>query len=157
MVKQDYAQMFITGPVVVKATTGEDVSAVELGGAMTHNQKSGVSHFMADTDEDCINQIKILLSYLPANHNEKPPVIKCDDPAGRMEEKLNTIVPESSNRPYDMKKLIKMVVDNGEIYESQKALCPEYDHLFCTNEWFFCWNHSKSAAILGGLYRYRCI
>jgi len=120
MVKQDYAQMFITGPVVVKATTGEDVSAVELGGAMTHNQKSGVSHFVADTDEDCINQIKILLSYLPANHDEKPPVIECNDPVDRMEEKLNTIIPESSNRPYDMKKLIKMVVDNGDIYESQK-------------------------------------
>ncbi len=120
MVKQDYAQMFITGPAVVKATTGEEVSAIELGGAMTHSQKSGVSHFVADTDEDCINQIKILLSYLPANHNEKPPVVECDDPVDRVEEKLNTIVPDSSSRSYDMKALIRMVVDNGEIYESQK-------------------------------------
>jgi len=119
MVKQDYAQMFITGPVVVKAVSGEEVSAVELGGAITHNQKSGNAHFVADNDEDCINQIKKLLSYLPLNHNEKPPVTRCGDPVDRMEEKLNTIVPESSNRPYDMKKLIQMVVDHGEIYESQ--------------------------------------
>ncbi|HUV08124.1 MAG TPA: carboxyl transferase domain-containing protein [Spirochaetia bacterium] len=119
MVKQDYAQMFITGPVVVKSVTGEEVSAVELGGAITHNQKSGNSHFVADSDEDCIGQIKQLLSYLPSSHNERPPVIACDDPVDRREEKLNTIVPESSKRPYDMKKLIKMVVDHGEIYESQ--------------------------------------
>ncbi len=119
MVKKDYAQMFITGPVVVKSVTGEEVSAVELGGAMTHNQKSGNSHFVADTDEDCIGQIKRLLSYLPSNHNDRPPVIACDDPVDRREEALNTIVPDSSKRPYDMKKLIGMVVDHGEIYESQ--------------------------------------
>ncbi|MDD5722500.1 MAG: acyl-CoA carboxylase subunit beta [Syntrophales bacterium] len=125
MVKKDYSQMFITGPVVVKSVTGEEVSAVELGGAITHNQKSGNSHFVADSDEDCIGQIKQLLSYLPSSHNERPPVIACDDPVDRREEKLNTIVPESSKRPYDMKKLIRMVVDNGEIYESQA--------LFATN------------------------
>ncbi|MDO9515681.1 MAG: carboxyl transferase domain-containing protein [Syntrophales bacterium] len=119
MVKKDYAQMFITGPLVVKSVTGEEVSAVELGGAITHNQKSGNSHFVADSDEDCICQIKQLLSYLPSSHNERPPVIACDDPVDRREEKLNTIVPESSKRPYDMKKLIKLVVDHGEIYESQ--------------------------------------
>lgn len=119
MVKQDYAQMFITGPVVVKSVTGEEVSAVELGGAITHNQKSGNSHFVADDDEDCIGQIKRLLSYLPSSHKERPPAIICDDPADRQEEALNTIIPESSKRPYDMKKLIGMVVDHGEIYESQ--------------------------------------
>ncbi len=119
MVKRDYAQMFITGPAVVKSVTGEEVSAVELGGAITHNKKSGNSHFMADSDEDCIRQIKQLLSYLPSNHKERPPVIECNDAVNRMEDGLNTIVPENSNRPYDMKKLIKMVVDDGEIYESQ--------------------------------------
>ena len=119
MVKKDYSQMFITGPVVLKSVTGEEVTAVELGGAITHNQKSGNSHFVAETDEDCILQIKRLLSYLPANHNEKPPVVGCTDPIDRRDEALNAIVPESSKRPYDMKKLIKMVVDHGEIYESQ--------------------------------------
>ena len=120
MVKQDYAQMFITGPQVVKATTGEEVTAIDLGGALAHNKKSGVAHFVADSDTDCLDQIKQLLSFLPSNHKEKPPVVSCTDPAGRMDDKLNDIVPEQSNRPYDMKKLIKMVVDQGEIYESQK-------------------------------------
>jgi acetyl-CoA carboxylase carboxyltransferase component len=119
MVNKEYAQMFITGPQVVKAVMGEDVTAMELGGAMAHNTKSGVAHFVAQSDEDCIDQIKLLLSYLPSNHREKPPVVACEDPADRMEEALNTLVPEASNRPYDMKRVIKLVVDNGEIYESQ--------------------------------------
>jgi methylmalonyl-CoA decarboxylase subunit alpha len=120
MVKKDYAQMFITGPQVVKATTGEEVTAIDLGGAMAHNQKSGVAHFIAESDEECIAQIKTLLSYLPSNHKEKPPALPCSDPIDRQEAKLAEIVPDQSNRPYDMRKLIKMVVDNGEIYESQK-------------------------------------
>jgi acetyl-CoA carboxylase carboxyltransferase component len=119
MVNKEYAQMFITGPQVVKAVMGEEVTAMELGGAMTHNTKSGVAHFVAESDEDCIDQIKKLLSYLPLNNREKPPVTACTDPAERMEEKLNTLVPEASNRPYDIKRVIKLVVDNGEIYESQ--------------------------------------
>jgi acetyl-CoA carboxylase carboxyltransferase component len=119
MVDKEYAQMFITGPQVVKAVMGEEVTAMELGGAMTHNTKSGVAHFVAASDEDCIDQIKKLLGYLPLNNHEKAPVALCTDPADRMEEKLNTLVPEQSNRPYDIKKVIKLVVDNGEIYESQ--------------------------------------
>jgi acetyl-CoA carboxylase carboxyltransferase component len=119
MVDKEYAQMFITGPQVVKAVMGEEVTAMELGGAMTHNTKSGVAHFVAASDEDCIDQIKKLLGYLPLNNLEKPPVAPCADPVDRMEEKLNTLVPEASNRPYDIKKVIKLVVDNGEIYESQ--------------------------------------
>jgi acetyl-CoA carboxylase carboxyltransferase component len=119
MVDKEYAQMFITGPQVVKAVMGEEVTAMELGGAMTHNTKSGVAHFVAASDEDCIDQIKKLLGYLPLNNREKAPVAACTDPVDRMEEKLNTIVPEASNRPYDIKKVIKLVVDNGEIYESQ--------------------------------------
>ncbi len=119
MVDKEYAQMFITGPQVVKAVMGEEVTAMELGGAMTHNTKSGVAHFVAASDEDCIDQIKKLLGYLPLNNREKAPVAACADPADRMEEKLNTLVPEASNRPYDIKRVIKLVVDNGEIYESQ--------------------------------------
>jgi acetyl-CoA carboxylase carboxyltransferase component len=119
MVDKEYAQMFITGPQVVKAVMGEEVTAMELGGAMTHNTKSGVAHFVAASDEECIDQIKKLLGYLPLNNREKAPVAPCTDPVDRMEEKLNTLVPEQSNRPYDIKKVIKLVVDNGEIYESQ--------------------------------------
>ena len=119
MVDKEYAQMFITGPQVVKAVMGEEVTAMELGGAMTHNTKSGVAHFVAASDEDCIDQIKKLLGFLPLNNREKAPVAACADPADRMEEKLNTLVPEASNRPYDIKRVIKLVVDDGEIYESQ--------------------------------------
>jgi acetyl-CoA carboxylase carboxyltransferase component len=119
MVDKEYAQMFITGPQVVKAVMGEEVTAMELGGAMTHNTKSGVAHFVAASDEDCIDQIKKLLGFLPLNNREKAPLAACTDPVDRMEEKLNTLVPEASNRPYDIKKVIKLVVDNGEIYESQ--------------------------------------
>lgn len=119
MVDKEYSQMFITGPQVLKAVMNEEVSATDLGGAMTHNTKSGNVHFMAANDEDCIDQIKKLLSYLPSNNREKTPVVPCMDPVDRMDENLNTVVPDKSSRPYDMKKLIKMVVDNGEIYESQ--------------------------------------
>ena len=119
MVDKEYAQMFITGPQVVKAVMGEEVTAMELGGAMTHNTKSGVAHFVAASDEDCIDQIKKLLGFLPLNNRERAPVAACADPADRMDEKLNTLVPEASNRPYDIKRVIKLVVDNGEIYESQ--------------------------------------
>jgi methylmalonyl-CoA decarboxylase subunit alpha len=120
MVKQDYARMFITGPDVIKLTTGEDVNPIDLGGAMVHNQKSGNAHFLADNDEDCISQIKYLLSFLPSNYKEKPPRIECFDPVNRMETELDNIIPDISSRPYDIKKVIKMIVDNGEIYESQK-------------------------------------
>lgn len=134
MVKKDYAQMFITGPQVVKATTGEEVTAIDLGGAMTHNSKSGVAHFMAEGDEDCIDQIKRLLSFLPASFKDKPPVLVCDDPVDRREEKLTEIVPDQSNRPYDMKKLLKLVVDHGEIYESQRLFAPNMITCFARME-----------------------
>jgi methylmalonyl-CoA decarboxylase subunit alpha len=119
MIDKEYSQMFITGPQVLKTVMNEDVSPMELGGAMTHSTKSGNVHFMAKSDEDCIDQIKKLLSYLPSNNREKAPVIPCTDPVDRRDEALNTIIPDKSNRPYDMKKLIRMVVDHGEFYESQ--------------------------------------
>jgi acetyl-CoA carboxylase carboxyltransferase component len=119
MIDKEYSQMFITGPQVLKAVMNEEVNATDLGGAMAHNTKSGNVHFMAANDEDCIDQIKKLLSYLPSNNREKAPIVPCTDPVDRMDENLNTVVPDKSSRPYDMKKLIKMVVDNGEIYESQ--------------------------------------
>lgn len=119
MVKRDYARMFITGPQVIEATTGEKIGAVELGGAMTHNETSGVAHFVAESDADCIEQIKKLLSYLPSNCRERPPVLSSSDPPDRREEELDGIIPDRSNRPYDMKRVISLLVDNGEYYESQ--------------------------------------
>ncbi|MGI6648709.1 MAG: acyl-CoA carboxylase subunit beta [Bacillota bacterium] len=123
-------QMFITGPEVIKAAIGETISPEELGGAITHNKISGNAHFVCDSDADCIDQIKKLLSYLPSSNQEAPPVTECHDPANRVEDKLNTIVPDAANRVYNMKQLIKMLVDNGEYFEVQPLYSPNLLTLF---------------------------
>ena len=114
------SKMFITGPAVVKSVTGEDVTQEALGGAMTHNQVSGVAHFAAENDEDCIKQIRYLLSFLPSNNMETAPVVETGDNPQRADESLNSVIPDDSNHPYDMKDVIKSIVDNGEFYESQQ-------------------------------------
>lgn len=113
------SQMFITGPAVIKSVTAEEVTAEELGGAMTHNATSGVAHFAAENEDDCIEQIRYLLSFLPSNNLEEVPVVETGDDPNRMEEALNEIVPDNSNMPYDMKEVIALTVDNGEFYEVQ--------------------------------------
>ena len=107
------SQMFITGPQVIKTVTGEEVSAEELGGAMTHNSVSGVAHFISANDEACLLEIRKLLSYLPSNNMEMAPVFEADD-INRVSEGLNDIVPADSNKPYDMKKIITSIVDFGD-------------------------------------------
>lgn len=113
------SQMFITGPQVIKTVTGEDVTAEELGGAYTHNSTSGVAHFLATDDEDCINQIKRLLSFLPSNNSEKAPLVEPTDDPNRTNELLDSIIPDDSNKPYDMKEVIYEIVDDGDFYEVQ--------------------------------------
>jgi acetyl-CoA carboxylase carboxyltransferase component len=111
------SHMFITGPDVVKAVTHEDVTFEELGGAMTHNTISGVSHVAAESEADCLLLIRELLTYIPQNNLEDPPfVLSSDDPL-RMDERLDSIVPDSPNKPYDMKEVIRMIVDEGQFYE----------------------------------------
>ncbi|MGI0150026.1 MAG: acyl-CoA carboxylase subunit beta, partial [Thermoplasmata archaeon] len=109
--------MFITGPDVIKTVTHEEVTKEKLGGAMTHNEVSGVAHFAADDDRAALATIKELLSYIPPNNLEDPPRRATDDPANRMEEGLNTIVPQSSAQSYDIKKVIALVVDDGHFLE----------------------------------------
>ena len=111
------SQMFITGPAVIKSVTGEDVTAENLGGAMRHNSTSGVAHFACENDEDCIKQIRYLLSFLPSNNMEETPLVETQDSPTRMDEGLNTIIPDNPNAPYDMKDVIRMIVDDGEFYE----------------------------------------
>jgi len=111
--------MFITGPDVIKSVTGEQISQEDLGGAMAHNEKSGVAHFACDSDEDCLNQIKLLLSYLPSNNLEDPPVAPCADPVTREEAALDAIVPDDPRASYDMYDVIRALVDDGEIFEPQ--------------------------------------
>ena len=116
MIKKS-SYMFITGPDVIRAATGEEVDFESLGGAMTHNVKSGVAHFACESDADAIEKIKKLLSYLPANNMEKPPVMQTSDSPERTDPRLDAIVPENPRKMYDMKEVIHSLVDGGEILE----------------------------------------
>ena len=119
MVK-DTSDMFITGPDVIKTVTHEDVTKDELGGAMTHNAKSGVAHFAADSDEHALRLTRELLSFIPSNNVDDPPFMATPDPSDRSDETLNSIVPESSNQPYDIRDIIHSVVDDGYFFEVQE-------------------------------------
>jgi propionyl-CoA carboxylase beta chain len=109
--------MFVTGPDVIKTVTHEDVTKEKLGGAMTHNVTSGVGHFAAQDDSECLRMIRELLGYLPQNNREDPPRRLSDDPVDRMDSALDTIVPAESNQPYDIKDVIHRVVDEGRFFE----------------------------------------
>src|SRR5512136_1051935 len=109
--------MFVTGPDVVKTVTHEDVTFEELGGASVHNSKSGVAHFAADSEADCLYLIRQLLSYLPQNKMEDPLFVKTQDDPLRMEEALNSIVPDSPTKPYDIKEAIQLIADDGQFLE----------------------------------------
>ncbi|MDN5361476.1 MAG: methylmalonyl-CoA decarboxylase subunit alpha [Moorella sp. (in: firmicutes)] len=113
------AQMFITGPQVIKAVTGEEVSALELGGAVTHATRSGVAHFRTPTEEDCLHLIRTLLDYLPANNLEDPPFRPGPDPTERQNPHLRALVPVDANKPYDVKEIIYGMVDDGLFLEVQ--------------------------------------
>jgi propionyl-CoA carboxylase beta chain len=119
MVK-DTSYMFITGPDVIKTVTHEDVTKDELGGAMTHNSKSGVAHFAADSDEHALRITRELLSFMPSNNLDDPPFVPTTDPHDRADVALNSIVPESSSQPYDIRDIITGVVDEGYFFEIQE-------------------------------------
>lgn len=121
MVK-DSSYMFVTGPEVVKTVTHEEVTAEELGGAITHTTKSGVADLAFDNDVEALLMLRRLYNYLPLNNREKAPVRQSGDPSDRAELSLNTLVPENPNKPYDMKELILKTVDDGDFFEIQ----PEY-------------------------------
>jgi len=112
--------MFITGPRVIKAVTHEDVTEEDLGGAMTHNIRSGVAHFAGEDDEDTIHMVKELLSYLPQNNREKPPSVDCTDDPQRTDGSLRTVVPDDPKKPYDIIDIIRSVVDEGHFFEVHK-------------------------------------
>ncbi|HXW77078.1 MAG TPA: acyl-CoA carboxylase subunit beta [Candidatus Eremiobacteraceae bacterium] len=113
------SQMFITGPEIIKTVTGEEVSFEELGGALTHNQKSGVAHFLCADEEDAFAQVRHLLSYLPSNNLDEPPLLEPTDDPLRTDPDLIGLIPESPNVPYDMTEVIRHVVDDGEFFEVQ--------------------------------------
>lgn len=113
--------MFITGPDVVRAATNEEVTAEQLGGADVHAEISGVSHLVADTDADALYLVRKMLSYMPQNNMEDPPFVPCDDDPLRMEAALDTIVPDDPSKPYNIKDVIRMIVDDGQFFEIQEA------------------------------------
>jgi len=109
--------MFVTGPDVIKTVTHEEVTKEELGGASTHNERSGVAHFMAHDDAECLAMIRELFSFLPSNNIDDPPRRACVDPVDRADTELDTLVPAESNQPYDIKSVIERVVDDGYFFE----------------------------------------
>jgi propionyl-CoA carboxylase beta chain len=114
---RDTSYMFVTGPDVVKAVTHEDVTLDQLGGAEVHATKSGVAHFVTDDEVQCLLLLRRLIGYLPANNLDGPPVVATEDPADRMDAELDTVVPASSSKAYDMTEVIRRVVDDGEMLE----------------------------------------
>jgi acetyl-CoA carboxylase carboxyltransferase component len=123
MVKES-SHMFITGPEVIKAVTHEEVSFEDLGGALVHNSVSGVAHFAADNEESCLKMVRQLMGYLPQNNMDDPPAIAPKDDPARADEALDTLVPENANEPYDVKVVIKRVIDMGSFFEIQEHLAP---------------------------------
>ncbi len=114
---RDSSYMFVTGPDVIKTVTHEEVTKQELGGAMTHNEKSGVAHFVSRDDAECLAMIRELFSYLPSNNLEDPPRRSTNDPWDRASTALNALVPEDPQKPYDIKDAIHEIVDEGEFFE----------------------------------------
>ncbi len=112
--------MFLTGPKVVKTVIGEDVTTDDLGGARVHTQKSGVAQFSVENEEEGLNLVRRLISFLPQNNMEEAPVIECNDPVDRMEDALNQIIPDNPNKPYNVSDIISAIVDNGDFLEVHK-------------------------------------
>ncbi len=117
---RESSYMFVTGPDVIRTVTHEEVSKEALGGAMTHNERSGVAHFAVQDDRECLALIRTLLGYLPSNNLDGAPRVESTDPADRADEQLDSLVPESPNQPYDMLDLVHAVADDGEFLEVQR-------------------------------------
>lgn len=117
MMTKEQSYMFVTGPKVVKTVTGEVVTDEQLGGAIVHGSKSGVTHFIAEDEKEGLVLIRKLLSYLPQNNLEDAPLMPCEDPIDRLDDSLNSVIPDNPNKPYDVKDVIHSIVDNNEFLE----------------------------------------
>ncbi|MBQ7458147.1 MAG: acyl-CoA carboxylase subunit beta, partial [Bacteroidales bacterium] len=120
IMRKNASYMFLTGPAVVEQVLGEKVTQEQLGGASVHASKSGVAHFACDTEEEVVATIKELISYIPQNNREEPPVVPTSDPIDRKDDRLNEIIPDSPNEPYDMYEVINAIVDDGKFFEIHK-------------------------------------
>ncbi|MBQ0007818.1 MAG: acyl-CoA carboxylase subunit beta [bacterium] len=117
LMTEENSYMFVTGPKVVKSVTNETISTEDLGGARIHASKSGVAHFRSANEQECIATIRELISYIPQNNLEEAPICECTDPINRLEDELNSIIPDNPNMPYDMKRVINCITDNGQFLE----------------------------------------
>ena len=131
--------MFVTGPDVIKTVTHEEVTKHELGGAMTHNEKSGVAHFVARDDAECLAMIRELIGFLPSNNLDDPPRRVATDPADRRDAALNSLVPEDPMKPYDIKDVVHAVVDDGDFFEVHEHFAQEYRGGICAARWAIRW------------------
>jgi propionyl-CoA carboxylase beta chain len=118
------SQMFVTGPDVIRSVTREEVTHEDLGGAMTHNTKSGVAHFAAENDRHALSLIRRLLSFLPSNNVDDPPRLEPTDPADRMDDRLRTVIPAEPNKPYEVRDVIRPIVDNEDFFEVHEHFAP---------------------------------
>lgn len=118
------SHMFVTGPNVVKTVTHENVSFEDLGGALTHATKSGVAHFACENEIECLQSIRKLMGYIPLNNLDDPPFVETNDDPGRMDESLQTLIPDNPNKPYDMKNVITAILDGGEFFEVHELYAP---------------------------------
>ena len=121
---QGISQMYITGPDVIKAVTAEDVTHEELGGALAHSTRSGVAHFVMESEEECLANVRYLLGFLPSNNMEDPPVLSTGDDPRRVDESLSEVVPQEPNRAYDIRDVLNRVVDDGKFLEVQRDFAP---------------------------------
>jgi acetyl-CoA carboxylase carboxyltransferase component len=124
MMVEGKSYMFLTGPKVVKQVTREEVSVENLGGAGIHSKKSGVSHFSFKSEDEVFESLKQLLSFIPQNNKSKTPLVDCHDPLDRIDEELNYLVPDNPNKPYDIKELIRVIIDKQDFFEVQKDFAP---------------------------------
>ena len=147
--------MFVTGPDVIKSVTHEEVTKEELGGANTHNEKSGVAHFAAEDDKHCLLLIREILSFLPSNNLEDPTITPTLDSPDRIEESLNTLVPENPKKPYDMKQIISKSSDEGYFLEVQQHYAKKYNHWFCSVQWAKRWYCCQSTHCFSRLPKHR--
>ena len=121
---QDIGQMYITGPDVIKAVMGQEVTHEELGGASAHAIKSGVAHFVFETEEECLNQMRRLLGFLPSNNMEDPPLVEAFDPSDRSDPSLGDVVPKEPNKAYDVREIMVRIVDSGDLMEVHQSFAP---------------------------------
>ena len=149
LMTDETSYMFVTGPKVVKTVTGEDISTEDLGGAGIHSSKSGVAHFKVENEEEGIQIIRKLLSYLPSNNLEDAPIIDCTDPIDRLEDSLNELIPDNPNQPYDMLHVIEAIVDHGEFLEVHRNFAKKHHCWILPHGRYACRRHCQPAELPG--------